>query len=276
MMKPILNGPGYNCLVRAKYGHILYNRHDTYIGKAIEKYGEFSEGEVNLFRQICGKGDIVIDVGANIGAHTLVFSRLVGQQGRVHAFEPQRVVFQTLCANMAINSIENVECRQTALSSESSTTRIPDIRYDLPANHGGFKVGDYEKGMEIPVEPLDSLLDLSRLKLIKIDVEGMEYHVIQGARDTIARHTPFLYVENDKPRKSKVLIQLIQSLGYRLFWHLPGLFNPNNFARDPENIYGDIVSVNMLCVSKALNLNFEGFREITDPGQHPLQSNPHA
>lgn len=270
MIKQILNGPGYNCLVRAKYGHVLYNRHDIYIGKAIEKYGEFSQGEVDLFQQICGQGDIVIDVGANIGAHTLAFSQMVGKHGRVHAFEPQRIVFQMLCANMALNSIGNVECRQTALASASSATRIPEIRYDLPANHGGFQVGDYETGMDIPMERLDDLLDLPHLKLIKIDVEGMEYDVINGAQDTIRKHAPFLYVENDRREKSKPLIELIQSFGYRLFWHFPPLFNPNNFAGDAENIYGNTISINMLCVSTSFDLKFKGFQEITDSDQHPL------
>ncbi len=213
-----------------------------------------------------------MDIGANIGAHTLVFSNLVGPKGRVYAYEPQRVVFQTLCANMAINSIENTECYQMVVSSEAGHTLIPDIRYDLPANHGGFQVQDFQTGVKTRVSPLDAILDVPRLQLIKIDVEGMERDVIDGAEQTILRHKPFLYVENDKVDRSKALIEKIISLDYRLFWHLPSLFNPENYAKNNENIYGEIVSFNMLCVHKSLNLNLDGFQEILDPDLHPLKN----
>ncbi len=272
MFKKIMDDAGFNCIVKAKYGYVLYNKNDTYIGKAFEKYGEFSENEAILFRQICREGDIIADVGANIGAHTLVFSQLVGKKGKVFAYEPQRVVFQTLCANMAINSIENAQCFQIAVSSESKTTLIPDIRYDLPANHGGFQVKDYDKGVKTIVAPIDDLLDVSALRLIKIDVEGMEYDVIEGAKKTINLHKPFLYLENDKPEKSTALIEKVKSLDYRLFWHLPPLFNPNNYAGVKENIYQELVSINMLCFHKSFEINLDGFNEITDSDEHPLKN----
>ncbi len=271
MMKKILEDNGFNCLIKARYGYVLYNKNDTYVGQSFDRYGEFSEGEVQLFRQLCQENDIVVDVGANIGAHTLVFSQLVGEKGRVYAYEPQRVVFQTLCANMALNSIQNTECHQVAVSSEPGTTRIPDIRYDMPANHGGFRVMDFDSGVETPVATMDDLLDVPALKLIKIDVEGMEQEVIKGAKKTIARHKPFLYLENDQTDKSKALIEEIQSLGYRLFWHMPLLFNPENHAGEKENIYQNIASINMLCFHRSVNLDMGQFPEVTNPDQHPLK-----
>ncbi len=160
MFKKILEASGYNCIVKGRYGYVLYNKNDTYVGKAFETYGEFSEGEAALFNQICKEGDFVVDIGANIGAHTLVFSNLVGPKGRVYAYEPQRVVFQTLCANMAINSVENTECYQMVVSSEPGHTLIPDIRYDLPANHGGFQVQDFKTGVKTRVSPLDGFQEI--------------------------------------------------------------------------------------------------------------------
>ncbi len=97
----------------------------------------------------------------------------------------------------------------------------------------------------------------------------MEYNVIDGAQKTIHQHKPFLYVENDKPEKSKKLVELIQSLDYKLFWHSPPLFNPNNYAQEMEDIYPKIVSLNMLCFHRSLNLNLDGFTEITDSDYHP-------
>jgi len=57
-------------------------------------------------------------------------------------------------------------------------------------------------------------------------------------------------VENDRKEHSQRLIALIQSFGYRLWWHLPRMYNPDNYRGDSENMFGNIVSVNMLCLPK--------------------------
>ncbi len=270
--KKIIDDKVFNCLVRGRYGYVLYNKNDTYVGKSFENYGEFSESEAQLFRQICANGDIIFDIGANIGAHTLLFSQIAGPQGRVYAFEPQRVVFQTLCANMALNSIENTECYQMGVGANKTTVLVPDIRYDLEANHGGFQIKEYEKGIKTQIVTIDDFFSAPSLKLIKVDVEGMEADVVKGAINVINTYKPFLYVENDKSKYSKKLIETIQSLDYRLFWHFPPLYNPDNYAENNENIFGSTVSMNMLCFHKSINLNLEGFQEITDSNDHPLLS----
>ncbi|MCG8617819.1 MAG: FkbM family methyltransferase [Desulfobacterales bacterium] len=272
MFKNILQDDGYNRIVKGRYGYVLYNKNDTYVGRSFENYGEFSEGEAMLFRQICGAGDRVVDVGANIGAHTLIFASLVGNTGRVYAYEPQRVVFQTLCANMAINSIGNTECFQMAVSDAPGQVAIPDIRYDLEANFGGVEVGKFQSGIKTPVVALDDVLDVPALKLIKVDVEGMELGVIRGAAETIGKHRPFLYVENDRPDGSRTLIEEIAGHGYRMFWHITRLFNPNNYAGNETNIFGTTVSINMLCFHRSLNMNMDGFTEIEDFSDHPLKN----
>lgn len=261
----------FNAIIKGKHGYIVYNKYDRFIGKAIEKYGEYSEGEVDLFRQLCGNGDVIVEVGANIGAHTLVLSHIVGDQGRVYAFEPQRIVFQTLCANMAINSITNVECFHAAVASSSGNIHLPDIRYDIEGNYGGFDVGRFKEGIKVPQVALNGFLEISRLKLLKVDVEGMEYEVIAGAKDIINRFRPALYIENDRVEKSKALIELVWSLDYRLYWHTPMLFNPKNFAADSENIYPNLASFNMLGFHNSVKIDIKGPQEITDSGFHPLK-----
>src|SRR5437667_3081653 len=82
---------------RCRHGVMLYNLNDVYIGTMLDLYGEFSEGEEEVFRQFLRSGMTVVEVGANIGAHTLSIARHVGPQGRVLAFEPQRKVFKS-CA----------------------------------------------------------------------------------------------------------------------------------------------------------------------------------
>lgn len=273
MLHRIIDTAGYNAVVKGKYGYVVYNKNDIYIGRAIEKYGEFSEAEVELFRQLCQPGDVVVEVGANIGTHTMVLAGLVGNQGRVFAFEPQRVVFYTLCANMAINSIENVDCLNMAASAEDGFILVPGIRYDREGNYGGIEINKFDYGDKVRTVKLDGFIDVPKLKLLKIDVEGMEHDVIGGAKALIARHHPVLYVENDRIEKSKALIELIKSLDYRLYWHKPYLFNPNNFAGDSENLYPNVVSVNMLCFHKSVDVNLTGFVEVVDSDFHPMKQN---
>ena len=271
-IEKIINTPGYNAVVKARYGYVIFNKNDHYIGKAIEKYGEFSESEVEIFRQLCAEGDIVIEVGANIGTHTMVLSQFVKATGRIYAYEPQRILFQTLCANMALNNIENVECFQIAVANEAGHILFPDIHYNIEGNFGAIEMDSFTAGHKIPVIKLDDALEPAKLKLIKIDVEGMEHKVISGAKALIEKHRPFLYVENDRVEKSRPLIELIQSLDYRLYWHSPALYNPNNFAADTENIYPHIVSINMICVPRSNPIEMMGFQEILNADEHPMKT----
>jgi len=244
-----------------RYGRMLFNKNDVYIGRSLDMYGEFSEGEVHLFRQIVKGGSFVVEVGANIGTHTLFFARQVGLAGAVVAFEPQRIVFQTLCANMAINSVSNVQCHQKAVGAELGEIRVPALDYSRPENFGGLSLEGCQQGEPTPLVTLDSL-KLDRCTLIKVDVEGMERQVLAGAAQTIAACAPILYVENDRREKAAELVRYIDGLGYAMYWHLPPLFNPSNFRQNPNNIFGNIVSANMICVPKSTPHALEGFQSV--------------
>lgn len=264
----------FNQLKKAKHGYCLYNIHDIYIGQSIHHYGEFSEGEVALFAQICKPNDTVIEVGANIGTHTQVFSKLVGAGGRVYAFEPQRIVFQTLCANMALNSTTNVYAKQSALGKKSGFICIPLMDYTKKYNFGGICVDSFESGEKVRLERLDDYKEeIESLKLIKIDVEGMEEDVLKGAKQIIMKHMPYMYIENDRIEKSYALLKYIDSLGYRMYWHLPKLYNPENFAHNQTNIFGNIVSVNVLCIPKASTIEVREMLKVEDFGFHPMVKN---
>ena len=269
-LENLLGTGGFNKLVKGKWGYVLCNPNDIYVGRAIELYGEYSESEAHLFEQLVSEGDIVVEVWSNIGAHTLMFSQAAGGKGRVYAFEPQRVVFQTLCANLALNSITNVECFQAVVGEESGSVLLPDLKYDTEGNFGGFSAKNFGQGRKTPQVSLDGFLDVPRLRLVKVDVEGMEIDVLKGAEKTIEKFRPLLYVENDRVEKSPELISLLLSLRYKVYWHLPPLFNPENFAGSEENIYSNILSLNLLCVPREAEGNLTGFREVKDPGEHPL------
>ncbi len=86
--------------------------------------------------------------------------------------------------------------------------------------------------------------------------------MLSGAAETIARFQPLLYVENDLKEKSEALIGQLFDLGYRLYWHTPRLFNPENFFKREKNIYGNTVSINMICLPKGDNRKVE-LRQVT-------------
>jgi len=258
-----------NKLVKTKYGLMLCNKFDKYVGQALITYGEYSDEEVSLFKGLCTQGDTVIEVGANYGSHTLPLSQIVGESGTVIAFEPQRVVFQTLCANMALNSVQNVHCFQNAVSSKKTELYIPAIDYDKEGNFGGISM-QKEGTEEVKVVKLDSFISIKSLSLIKIDVEGMELNVLKGARKTIQKFQPILYVENDRFDKHTSLIQYIDSLGYEMYWHITPLFNTHNFFKKNQNIYKKLVSCNMLCFPKSLKMDLQNFDKVNIHSKHPF------
>jgi FkbM family methyltransferase len=267
----LLETAGFNQLAAAKDGYLLYNRNDAYIGRSVQKYGEFSALEMELFKQVCGPGNVVIEAGANIGSHTVGLAHLVGSEGRVLAFEPQRLVFQTLCANVALNSLTNVDCYWAALGSQEGLVTVPEVDPHRYSNFGGLTLVGAQKGMQISCFTLDRFVALPRVTLIKIDVEGMEAEVLRGGEQILKRFKPLLYVENDRLDLSEALIRLIAGFGYRLFWHLPSLFNPNNFYGDDEDCYPGIGSINMLCVHRDAGVHIEYLQEVDDPSFHPLR-----
>ena len=253
---------GHLRIRRCRHGVMLYSINDVYMGQMLDQYGEFSEGEVELFRQVLRPGATALDVGANIGAHTLAMSAIVGTQGRVIAFEPQRPIFQILSANLALNDIRNVEARHAACGAATGRIAVPRIDIAQRGNFGGVSIGDGVD--EVPLDTVDGLA-LPRCDLIKVDVEGMEAQVVEGARATIARHLPVLYLENDRREKSAQLLNLLEGLGYRCYAHVPRYVAAGNFRGVPVDRFADLVSRNLLAVPRARRIEVVGLTPVTAP-----------
>jgi FkbM family methyltransferase len=264
MGSPALLDQGHYRLKRCRHGPMLYLVTDQYVGQSLDFYGEYSEEEAGLLRMIVRPGWMVLDIGANMGAHTVSLAQATGPKGVVLAFEPQRVIFQILCANVALNGLGHVYTNQAAVGREAATVIVPNLDYSAVANFGGVGLGDWSEGERVSGVTVDSL-DLPACDLIKIDVEGMEGEVIAGAEQTIRRFRPVLYVENDRPEHSAALIRQVLDLDYRLYWHFPSLFNPQNYFGVAENVFGKIVSINMLGLPASVPQEVQGLHEVTGP-----------
>ena len=242
-----------NKLRRCRYGKMLFNSNDTGIGRALDLEGEWYQSELDLMGQFIREGDVVIDVGANIGSHTVYFAQKVGRQGVVIAFEPQLYTFELLCSNIALNDLFNVIPERAAIGAAAGSTKVKLLDPFSRQNFGGLSIGGNE-GIDVGVVPLDSL-GLSRCRLIKIDVEGMECDVIMGARDLLTRCRPFLYAENNRVEKSQNLIDLIKGLGYDVYEHMAPGWNPANFRGTDQNlVHGTYRESSLFCAPLSMNL----------------------
>jgi FkbM family methyltransferase len=237
----------FNVLTPTRYGTMLTSQNDVYVGGSLLRYGEFSELEIEFLRPYLQPGAVVLDIGANIGALTLPFATLVGPKGAVIAFEPQRLCFQTLCANVALNSLTNVVTFQRALGSEMGVLRVPLTDPYQRNNYGGLALSADANGEHVEVWTIDEM-GLPAASLCKIDVEGMECEVLKGARGYIAEHRPVLYLEADRHDRTPELMKLLDELEYTAYRHNPLLYNANNWRGDKENIFGQIASLNLLAL----------------------------
>jgi FkbM family methyltransferase len=251
MPGPLLSS-GYNRVGRTRYGYMLYNARDQYVGASLEAYGEFSQGEVEFILALLSPASVVMDIGANYGALTVPIAQQVRQ---VYAFEPQRPAFYAMAANLALNNLENVVCENVALASESGFITVPRLDYAAGNNIGGLELGrpgvTGQGFYNVRAETLDDYAGRNRIRqldFIKIDVEGMEEAVLRGGQKTIRALRPVIYLEADRESKLPSLRAFIDELGYGQEPHAPPLFNPQNFLGNPKNIWGrDIVSRNWLC-----------------------------
>jgi FkbM family methyltransferase len=168
---------------------------------------------LQAYQDILKPGDGAVDVGANIGVHSLALARIVTDKGRVFAFEPIARLAAQLRRNMELNHVKNIEVRETALSDRNG-----EIPFKEDADNFNQGVGRYETSSKdhISADRLDEALADRRekIRLIKIDVEGMELQVVRGASNLLAQDRPCLVVEHNSPPWN--LHQLTAAIPYKV------------------------------------------------------------
>ena len=137
--------------------------------------------DLSVFTDYCRPGDVVVDVGANIGEVSIVCSKRVGETGQVIAFEPHPRIFEYLRGNLGLNQCRNVTTKPVALGRVASAATMTDERRD---DMNRLTTGG---PIAIACSTLDAELPPQAIALLKLDVEGSELHVLQGAPLTLAR-----------------------------------------------------------------------------------------
>lgn len=171
---------------------------DNGVEKSIYYYGTYEKGTLYIMDKILQKGDVFVDVGANIGLMSIFASQKIGQQGKVIAFEPNPKTKKILENNITLNKINIITVEGFALSDKNQKSRIYD-RWDI--NRGGAslikpnKPTNSYKIKEIKFS--DYFAIKKQIKLVKIDVEGFELNVLKGARQYIldSKNPPSIIVE---------------------------------------------------------------------------------
>lgn len=238
----LLMRPAAFVLTSTDHGTLIVGRNDYHltadgggygVGHQLLTSGSFDPGEVFLAKALLerrraahGDGVVALDVGANIGVHTVEWARFMTGWGEVHGFEAQERIFYALAGNVALNNCLNAQVQHAAVGNGHGFIRVPRIDYTRPASYGSLEVSqrigtedigqpfDYERGYLVDMLTIDGLA-LGRCDLIKVDVEGMELDVLQGAANTIADHRPILLVEWIKTNR-ETLTAMLEGWGYDL------------------------------------------------------------
>lgn len=220
-------------LVSTVYGPMLIPPSDRYIGAALSQLGAYCADELAAWLPYVPVGGTVVDVGANLGSHTLGFAQAVGDTGQVIAVEPQRHIYHMLCGSIALCGARQVIAKQIACGRALSTLPLACIDYDQPNNFGGLNLGRHPNPHvlhdTIQVEPIDAW-KLERLDCLKIDVEGMEMDVLMGAEQTIARCRPMIVAEWSTEDRltgfDAPIVQWLTTRGYDVYQQATPLGDP--------------------------------------------------
>jgi FkbM family methyltransferase len=168
-------------------GHKMYL--DKLDSLRLGVFGIHEPVETRWIQEHVPTGGVAIDIGANIGYHTLLLARQVGPNGHVYAFEPDPDNFALLTRNVALNGYRNVTLEQAALSDATGTLRLYRSATNL-GDHRLFDSGDGRPFVEVPALPLDEYFRAysGRLDYVKMDIQGGEASALAGMRGVLARY----------------------------------------------------------------------------------------
>jgi FkbM family methyltransferase len=190
--------------------------------------GQFEQAVRNVIRRVVGPGMTVLDIGANLGYHTVEMSRLVGPEGTVVAFEPQARMVEEIHANVRINALRNVRVVPVALSDSVATRSfyVPVVGDEAMGSLGDTHRTSVASVVSVNCTTLDEAiraLGITTVDFIKMDVEGAELQVVKGGGSVFAGSTQpqvvfEAYEANCAPFGYRVfdLLQRFSAMGYDL------------------------------------------------------------
>lgn len=186
-------------------------------------YGIYEEFETKLIKKQIKQGDIVLDIGANIGYYTLIFAKLVGKNGKVYAFEPDPTNFAILKKNVEINGYKNIILINKAVSDKTGKLKL----YLCNDNKGSHSIYpcDNRKFVEIDSIKLDDFFSNynGKIDFIKMDIEGAEYSAVKGMSNLLRKNEEIKIISEFAPMNLKrsgiepeEYLKLLHNYGFKI------------------------------------------------------------
>jgi len=209
-------------------GSVMRCDFSDFVQRQIYFAGLFEPIEAYLFLKMIGPGMTVFDVGANCGQYTLLGARAVGASGAMHSFEPIPETFRILEQHVRLNGLGNVTLNQAALWNEATELSLggaPGLQAQSGRWSAGFAATD-PSAVKVRAIRFDDYVHehgVSRIDLIKIDIEGAEPFMLQGARESLERFRPVFLMEVNGKAMDRLgwtpqrLWGELKPLGYRAF-----------------------------------------------------------
>jgi len=242
-------------LVNTRYGNMYVFGDDPTIGRSLDCYGEYCYPEVDLLLALLDTNSFVLDVGANVGSHTLGFAPYVS---KVVAFEPDPECHDLLAKNIGMQ--DRGVARKISVNPIALSDSVQEVSTQF--DYGKTKV---TPGGSIVQTKLDNIQGFPRIDLIKIDVEGMEYNVLKGAQNTITYFRPILFIEMQDASLNSLVFDFLDNLSYNMYWAACATFNPNNHRHNSEDVFGPQHGVlNWLCTPTPIQTDLKPVQDRTD------------
>ena len=213
-------------LIKSKYGFKVILDATKDVDKGF-LFSTFEDENFNLINKIAQKGWNVIDVGANIGLYTLLFSRLIGSEGNVYSFEPSDEAFFRLQQNIKLNNLKNVTVLKKGVSDKAGVMEFHITEDDAYNSLGFTPMKEVVETKSISVVTLDEFVKSNKIEkvdVLKIDTEGADYLVAKGASELLkGKNAPFIFCEYNRVVKNGYdfsldsMVKLLESYSYLCF-----------------------------------------------------------
>lgn len=194
----------------------------------ITKSNFYEHSQLGSIKKYIPKNAVILDIGANIGNHAVYFGKILDAK-KIYCFEPQKGVFKILQKNVSLNKLDfKIQLFNIGLGSKNSKAKI---RFDGTKIHNCGRTSiENDSSGNIILRKLDSLKIKEKIDFIKIDTEGFEKEVLIGAKNSIERDHPLLWIEIS-PENEIFIFEFLEKMGYEL------IEKTNNFLFQIKKIY---------------------------------------
>ena len=183
-------------LYKTRFGDLFWLNPTSCVDESIINSGIWENDSTNIVNRLVKPNDFVLDIGANIGYYTILFSKLVGKNGKVFAFEPTKDYYNVLKSNLKANNITNCESFQIGFSDKDEQLKI------FLGQHSAsiYEIGDQKQIQSelINLMALNTFVlnnNIKKIDFIKIDVDGHEPRILEGAWESLEKFNPIILLE---------------------------------------------------------------------------------